>query len=234
MRKHMLTVAILSGGLATRMRPLTESVPKALIDINGAPFMAHQLHLLRANGIERVVLCAGYLGEMISEFVGNGSRFGIQAEFSFDGSRLLGAAGAIKKALPLLGKSFFVLYGDSYLLCDFCAVQTAFEESGKEALMTVFCNEERWDMSNVEFQNGRILDYNKINRTNRMRHIDYGLGVFKASAFDIVPENEPFDLSQFYGLLLKKGELAALEVRQRFYEIGSFQGLGETRNYLKR
>jgi len=234
MIKNMLPVAMISGGLSMRLRPLTENVPKAMVDINGTPFIAHQLRLLRANGIEKVVICAGYFGEMISAFVGDGSRFGIQAQFSFDGDSLLGIAGAIKKALPILGESFFVLYGDSYLLCDFRAVQDAFEESGKSALMTVLQNDGRWDTSNVEYQDSRILDYDKKNRTDRMRHIDYGLGVCHASAFKLVPQNEPFDLAQIYRMLLEKGELAAFEVRQRFYEIGSFQGLEETRDFLKK
>jgi len=233
MIKHMFSVAILAGGLAKRLHPLTETIPKALVDINGAPFIAHQLRLLRKNSIERVVICAGHLGEMISEFVCDGSGFGIQAKFSFDGSRLLGTAGTVRKALPLLGKSFFVLYGDAYLPCDYVAVQEAYEKSGKSALMTVFHNEDRWDKSNVEFEHGRILNYNKEYRTDRMYHIDYGLGVFRASAFEMVPENEPFDLAWVYKLLLEKGELAAFEVRQRFYEIGTLEGLKETRHFLK-
>ena len=111
-------VAILAGGLATRLQPLTDRIPKALVDVNGEPFIAHQLRLLRDSGIERAVLCAGYLGEMTREYVGDGARFGLRVEFSFDGPRLLGTAGAIARALPLLGEAFFVLYGDSYLPCD--------------------------------------------------------------------------------------------------------------------
>ena len=232
MKKRMLPVAILAGGVATRLWPLTKALPKALVDVNGTPFIAHQLRLLRVNGIEKVVICAGYLGEMISEFLGDGSFFGIKASFSFDGANLLGTAGAIRKALSILGKSFFVLYGDSYLPCDYGAVQRAFETSGKRALMTVFRNDGAWDTSNVEFTHGQILTYNKKKPTPRMRHIDYGLGIFHARAFDVVPEDVPYDLADLYQLLLKKGELEAFEVKQRFYEIGSFDGLEETKRYL--
>ena len=232
MKKRMLPVAILAGGVATRLRPLTEVIPKALVDINGTPFIVHQLRLLRANGVEKVVICAGYLGEMISKFVGNGSSFGIKASFSFDGANLLGTAGAIRKALPFLGKSFFVLYGDSYLSCDYGTVQRAFDMSGKRALMTVFRNDRAWDTSNVEFTHGQILTYNKKKPTPRMRHIDYGLGVFHARAFDAIPEDVPYDLADLYQLLLKKGQLAAFEVKQRFYEIGSFDGLEELKRYI--
>src|SRR6516162_6272602 len=100
----MLLVTILSGGLATRLRPLTDTIPKALIELNGEPFLAHQLRLLASRGIERVVLCVGYRGEMIQEFVGDGTRFGLRAEVLFDGPVLLGTAGAVRRALPLLGK----------------------------------------------------------------------------------------------------------------------------------
>lgn len=225
-------VAILAGGLATRLRPATAEIPKALIDVNGEPFISHQLRLLRAQGVERVVICAGYLGEMIQDWVGNGSRFGLSIEFSFDGPLLRGTAGAIKNALPRLGRSFLVIYGDSYLPCDFRMVQATFEKGGQPALMTVFRNNGRWDRSNVELDNGRIVSYDKQQPTPRMQHIDYGLGVFSHVAFDAVPLDQPFDLATLYRDLLRRGALAACEVTQRFYEIGSFEGLDETRRAL--
>jgi NDP-sugar pyrophosphorylase family protein len=207
-------------------------VPKALIDVNGEPFIAHQLRLLRDNRIERVVLCVGHLGELIRERVGTGARFGLQVELSFDGPRLLGTAGAIRQALPLLGDAFFVLYGDSYLPCEFGAVQAAFEKHGRPALMTVFRNENRWDKSNVEYHDGAIVAYDKRRPGPRMAHLDYGLGVFRRRAFDGVPAEEPYDLEALYQALLGQGDLAACEVPQRFYEIGSPGGLEETRRYL--
>jgi N-acetyl-alpha-D-muramate 1-phosphate uridylyltransferase len=227
-----LPLAILAGGLATRLRPMTTSVPKSLVEVNGEPFIVHQLRLLRASGITQVVVCAGYRGEMIEHYIGNGGEFGMQVRFAFDGPRLLGTAGALKHALPLLGEAFFVLYGDSYLPCDYSAVQTAFEQSGRLALMAVLRNDSRWDRSNVEFADGSILEYNKHFPTPRMRHIDYGLGVFHRTALVAVPEAQPYDLATLYQELLGQSELAAYEVHQRFYEIGSFAGLEETRQYL--
>jgi len=232
MTQGTLPIAILAGGLAMRLRSLTQTIPKALIDVNGEPFIAHQLRLLRANGIERVIVCTGYLDEMIQSYIGDGVRFGLQVAFSFDGPRLLGTGGAIKKALPLLGDAFFVLYGDSYLPCDYRAVQTAFEQSNGLALMTVFRNNGRWDRSNVEFRDGRLMAYNKYQPTPQMRHIDYGLGVFWRTAFAGVPDDQPYDLATLYQNLLQQGKLGACEVEQRFYEIGSFSGLEEMRQYL--
>lgn len=230
----MLTVAILAGGLATRLRPLTEQIPKALIEINGKPFLHHQLTLLERSGIDRVVMCVGYRGEQIREYAGDGDRFGLQIEYSFDGPQLLGTAGAIRRALPLLGDSFLVLYGDSYLPCDYRTANQCFLDSKKLGLMTVCRNEGNWDTSNVEFAGESILRYSKTNRTPRMLHIDYGLGAFRRAAFDLVPGDRPFGLDALYELLLERGQLTALEVPGRFYEIGSTRGIEDLSEYLAR
>jgi NDP-sugar pyrophosphorylase family protein len=229
-RSLNLPVAILAGGLATRLRPLTGKIPKSLVEINGIPFLEHQLALLKASGVRRAVLCVGYLGEMIQEFAGDGAHFGVKLEYSFDGPLLRGTAGALRQALPLLGDRFFVLYGDSYLPCDYAQVERAFESSGKRALMTVYRNEGQWDSSNVEFSGGEILVYDKQHRTPRMRHIDYGLGALRADALDM-PGN---DLAEVYQGILCEGELAGYEVHQRFYEIGSFAGVSELEAHLKK
>lgn len=228
-----LPVAILAGGLATRLRPLTETIPKALVEINGEPFAAYQLRLLASRGIRRVVFCAGYLGEMIRDFIGTGESYGLEVAYSFDWPVLRGTAGAIREALPLLGEHFFVLYGDSYLACDYGAVERAYRSSGKRGLMTVFRNEGRWDRSNVEFAEGKILAYDKEQRTPRMQYIDYGLGAFHRSTFEAIPAGAVCDLASVYRELLSKSELAAFEVHERFYEIGSLDGIAELSARLK-
>ena len=228
----MLPVAILAGGLATRLRPATEKIPKALIEIHGEPFLAHQLRLLAARGIRRVTLCVGYLAGMIEAYAGDGSRFGVELTYSADGPRLRGTAGAIAHALPLLGESFFVLYGDSYLPCDYAAVARAFQASGKPGLMTVYGNRDQWDTSNVQFENGRILAYSKKVRTPAMHYIDYGLGVFHRTAFAGIPDEGSHDLADLYQALLVRGELAGYEVKERFYETGSFAGIRELEEHL--
>jgi len=228
----MLPVAILAGGLATRLRPLTTRLPKALIDVNGEPFLAHQLRLLQKNGIARVVICVGHLGEMIQQEIGDGRRFGLSIDYADDGPQLRGTAGAVRRALPLLGEEFFILYGDSYLTCDYQAVGRAFGRAGTLALMTVFRNENRWGASNVEFLDGRILAYDKEEPTPAMQHIDYGLSVARAAAFTTVPEQGAYDLALLYQQLLARGELAGLQIQERFYEVGSPHGLRETEGFL--
>ncbi|HTX20370.1 MAG TPA: nucleotidyltransferase family protein [Candidatus Aquilonibacter sp.] len=228
-----IPVAILAGGLATRLRPITGKIPKSLVPVAGKPFLAHQLELLHSCGIRRAVLCIGYLGEMIQRDFGHGEKFGVKLDYSFDGEKLLGTGGAIKRALPLLGKEFFVLYGDSYLPVDFAPIAEFFHESGKLGLMTVFRNEGKYDTSNVVFRSGEIVVYDKKNRLPEMRHIDYGLSLFKSSVFDSYSPGQPFDLAEVMGKLVREKQLAGYEVCERFYEIGSPAGLAELESLLQ-
>ena len=228
----MFPVAILAGGLATRMHPVTQTIPKSLIEVAGRPFIELQLGLLRAEGIKNVVLCVGYLGEMIESHIGDGKRFGLSIRYSFDGEKLLGTGGALRRALPLLGDDFFVLYGDSYLEIDYAAVQAAYRERGKPALMTVFRNEGQWDTSNVLFDGANILRYDKRNPTAEMKYIDYGLGILSS---DLLKHrsSEAFDLADIYAELADGGRLAGFEATKRFYEIGTPSGLALTEGRLK-
>jgi NDP-sugar pyrophosphorylase family protein len=227
-----ISVAILAGGLATRLRPVTEKIPKSLVPVAGRPFLAHQLELLHARGIRRAVLCIGYLGEMIQREFGD-EAFGVKLDYSFDGSKLLGTGGAIKRALPKLGGEFFVLYGDSYLPIEYAPIAEAFHRSGKSGLMTVYRNEGKYDTSNVVFADGEIKIYDKKNRPPEMRHIDYGLSLFKASVFEKFPADTPFDLAYVMQTLVHEKQLAGYEVPERFYEMGSPAGLAELETLLQ-
>lgn len=227
-----LPVAILAGGLATRLKPITERIPKLLVEVAGEPFFAHQLRLLKAAGLKHLVLCVGYLGEMIVESYGDGSKWGVKIDYSFDGPKLLGTGGALIQALPKLGDAFFVLYGDSYLPIDYLAVGDAFLATGKLGLMTVYENQEKYDASNVWFENGSIRAYDKKNKLPSMRHIDYGLGLFRRGAFDAFPRDQVVDLADVQKALLDRGELQGYEMWERFYEIGSHAGLGELNSLL--
>ena len=220
-------VALLAGGMATRLRPITEKIPKLLVEVAGEPFFSHQIRLLKNQGLTRVVLCVGYLGEMIVEQYGDGSKWGIEIEYSFDGPTLLGTGGALIRALPKLGDAFYILYGDSYLPIDYLNVGQAFLDSGKQGLMTVFENHGRYDASNVWFQDGRIKVYDKKNKVPAMHHIDYGLGLLKAEALSGWPTDKPVDLVEVYQQLVAGDQLAGYEIGERFYEIGSHEGLAE-------
>ena len=226
-------VAILAGGLATRLRPVTEKTPKALLNVAGEPFLVHQVRLLHSHGLQKMVLCVGYLGEMIKAKLGDGSNLGVQIAYSFDGATLQGTGGALKRALPMLGERFLVIYGDSYMPVDYSAIVDAFVLSGKPALMTVLENAGRWDSSNLCFEAGEIRRYDKKRRPPEMRHIDYGVAVLNSAVFAPYPDNVPFDLADVYSRLVSEKQIAAYEVKQRFYEIGSREGLAELDSLLR-
>jgi NDP-sugar pyrophosphorylase family protein len=222
----------LAGGLATRLRPITSTIPKALVEVAGKPFIDHQLALLKRNGIRRVVLCLGHLGEQVEQYLWDGQAHGLKLDFCHDGERLLGTGGALRRAAPLLGDVFWVVYGDSYMDIDYSAVLADFARSDALGLMTVIANFGRWDCSNVLFRDGRIVCYDKRRPTPDMNHIDYGVALLRRSALARIPLDRPADLADLYHDLVAEGRMAAHEVTQRFYEIGSPAGLEETRAYL--
>lgn len=233
MNRSEPTIAILAGGLATRMRPLTERVPKALLPVAGQPFLAHQLALLRAGGIRSAVLCVGYRGEMIEEAFGDGRAYGVALEYSYDGPELLGTGGALYNALPRLSDPFLVMYGDSYLRCDYAAIYREFLRRHAEqtppplGLMTVYRNAGQYDRSNVVFMGNHVLVYDKCVRRPDMVYIDWGLSVLmKATLAEHTP-GEKFDLAEVLRSLAQQGRLSGYEMHERFYEIGSPGGLQE-------
>ena len=228
-----IPVAILAGGLATRLRPITEKIPKSLVAVAGRPMLAHQLEMLHAQGIRHAVLCIGFLGEMIQREFGN-EAYGVKLDYSFDGEKLLGTGGAIKRALPKLREEFFILYGDSYLPIPYAPVADFFQRSGKPGLMTVYRNEGLYDTSNVIFRNGEIVVYDKKAKLPEMHHIDYGLSMFKSSVFEAYAADQIFDLAEVMRRLVREKQLAGYEVPERFYEMGSPAGLAELEALLKK
>ena len=229
--KTLCPVCILAGGLGTRLGTLASALPKSLVTVAGEPFLFHQLRLLRNHGAERVVLCVGHLGDQIEAAVGCGDQFGLDVSYVHDGPELVGTAGAIRRALPLLGSQFFVLYGDTYLQIDYAGVQRAFRTHGLPALMTVLRNENRWDRSNATYADGRVTAYDKGNPTPEMLWIDYGLGVLSPEAMAVAGPRGS-DLATVYKTLAECGQLAGFEATERFYEIGTPEGLREADAFL--
>lgn len=231
---RVLPVAVLAGGLASRLRPLTDRTPKSLLNVAGRPFIFHQLELLRGQGVEHVVLCLAHMGEQIRAAVEGALAPGLSVSYSFDGPQLLGTGGALRAALPLLGEEFFVLNGDSYLPCSLQRIQAAYYAARHPALMTIMRNDNRWDRSNVLFNDGRLLAYDKRAPQPQMTHIDFGLSVLSRPVFEPYARAPVLDLADILHDLSLHGELAAFEVSERFYEIGSVQGLKDTEDFLSR
>lgn len=226
------TVCVLAGGLGTRLGSHVIDTPKPLIEVAGEPFLMHQLRLLAGHGVEDVVLCVGYRGDQVEERIGR-SQFGLAISYSYDAPGLDGTLGAIRRALPLLSESFLVLYGDTYLRFDYAAAAEQWRESELLGLMVVLQNDGRWDRSNVEFDRGRVVRYDKGAPTPQMRWIDYGLGGLKADALRLVDEGER-DLAILYSQLAEAGELFGYEATERFYEIGTPESLVEADAFLRR
>ena len=233
-KSHLPSVAVLAGGLATRLRPVTVTTPKSLIEVSGKPFIAHQMELLYRKGIRKAVLCVGHLGEQIEDFVKDGSSFGIEVNYSHDGATLIGTGGAVRKALPLLSDPFFVMYGDSYLDISFRAVHDFFVSHRCRALMTVYHNRGRYDSSNMSVQGDMIVRYEKGTADPALTYIDYGLSLMSKGVFSYCDEESSLDLSVIISMLIGNGELYGYPVKRRFYEIGSTAGLKETNIYLER
>lgn len=226
-----LSLAILAGGLATRLHPITQTIPKALVPVVGEPFLAHQIRLLARYGVHDIILCVGHLGNQVEEVFGDGSHFKVRLRYSYDGAQLRGTAGALRQALPLLGQSFLVLYGDSYLDIDYAAVSKKFMDGNAVALMTVIENSQGTEPSNVWFENQRVVAYNKKTPQPEMRYIDYGLSAYQAECLEKYEGN---DLSDLQSKLAEQGLLAGFEVAVPYHEIGSHRGLKALESYFYR
>jgi NDP-sugar pyrophosphorylase family protein len=229
-------IVVLGGGLGTRMEGLAAGRPKSLIPILGEPFVHHQLRLLASQGIRDVVYVIGFRGEPIRTEVGDGRRFGVAVSFVDEGDHLHGTGGALRFAHDMgsLGEVFGVIYGDSYLPIDLRPVWAAFHSSGCPALMTVLRNEDRWDRSNAVFQNGRVINYDKRarHRDPQMRWIDFGLSILRREVVESIPNGAICDLADVYHELSLRGDLAGFEVRTRFFEVGSPDGVASLESYL--
>jgi NDP-sugar pyrophosphorylase family protein len=228
----MLPVILLAGGLGTRMYPLTHQTPKSLIQVLGVPFINYQLSYLEKQGVTHVVLCVGHYGKLIEEHVKFHCVYNLKIDFSYDGNFQIGTGGAIKKALPFIKDNFFVMYGDSYLPVDFKKIEDNFFNFKKIGLMTVFLNRDNLDKSNVFFVDNKVMEYNKKAPKKNMKHIDYGISILSKSVFDLYDYQNSFDLSDLFYDLSISGNLYGYEVKERFYEIGSMNGLKDLENYF--
>ncbi len=230
-----MQAVILAGGLATRMRPLTKDTPKAMLEVAGRPFIAWQLEQLARYGYSRVLLCLGYLGEQVRGFVRDGAHFDLEVEYTFDGPRLLGTGGALRRSVERLEPLFLVTYGDSYLPFDYAGPLRDLEAHPDAlATMSVFENAGRWDASNTQVEGDRVVRYEKGSDDPALRHIDYGATALRREALTRLPPDTSVGLDSLQSDLAREGRLRSYEAHERFYEIGSEEGLRELELYLSR
>ena len=230
---HFMQIVILAGGKATRMYPMSKTIPKSMIEINGKPFLEHQIDLLKKNQITQIVLCVGNLSKKIIDYFGDGKKFGVSIKYSIEeDDNLFGTGGALKNAQSLLNDEFFVMYGDSYLPINFRNIDNYFQKSKKIGLMTVYKNENKFDKSNISTQGDIVSAYDKTGKNQDLKFIDYGLLVFKKKILDFIPSNQQVDLEIPLKQLIKEKSLGFFEVKERFYEIGSLSGIKDFENYI--
>ncbi len=221
-----MQAVILAGGLGTRLRPATELVPKAMIPVNGRPFLEYQLELLRGAGVNEFVICVGHLGGAIRTHFGDGRKLGVRISYSDDGPRLLGPAGALKRAEPLLDDSFFVTYGDAYLRVEYATMMKRLLSTRALGMMSVYRNDNRHGISDLLVRRGWVLRYDKKGGRG-MRWINFGVTALRRGALAFIPQGREVGEEEFYGTLIARRELLAFPVRKRFYEIGNPASLAE-------
>ncbi len=223
-------LAILAGGLATRLGERARTVPKSLVSVHGRPFIAWQLERIRDSGFASVVLCVGHLAEQIEAVVGDGSAFGVRVEYSHDGGHLLGTGGALLNALPRLAPCFVVTYGDSYLPFDYRApLRDLLLHPEAEGCLAVHPNKNRWDSSNTRVAGDHVLEYRK--NGEGFDYIDYGALALRGAVLAAEPAGA-FGLDRVQTKLAARGTLRAFIASERFYEIGSEVGFSDFEAYL--
>ena len=226
----MYPIYILAGGLAKRLGKISKSTPKCMLPIKGKPFIYYQLKKIKEyNSNISITLCLGHLSEEIVKYIKNSEFQDLNLSFSFDGDKRLGTGGAIKKAVRNETQPFFVMYGDSYLDISFLEVEKKYNPSSPGPLMTIYENNGMYDQSNISLEDGNIT-YSKSFPQSDSNYIDYGLAIYKKEHF--AKDKINFDLSEIQEYYSLKKELQFFETFNRFFEIGSIEGLNEFREFL--
>jgi len=229
-------VVVLMGGLGTRLKEFTKECPKPLVEVNNRPFFDYSLDLLMKAGFRKYLFLIGYKADMIEEYYGNGSDKGISIQYCYDGEKLLGTGGAVRRAYDYLEDDFLLMYGDSFMDIDYEETVYRYYEGKlhrRRALMTVLHNNNMFDKSNVVMKEGKIALYDKHNPTPEMNYIDYGVCMYEKSLFAEYEPEYKFDIAEIQNRLSLSGEITAHEVTKRFYEIGSPESLKEFTEYIK-
>ncbi len=228
-----MQIAIICGGLATRLGGLAKKIPKSMMDIQGKPFLEYQIEMLKKQNIKDIVLCVGHLSESIESYFEDGKKFGVDIKYSYDGDKKLGPMGAIKNAEELLKKEFFIMYGDSYVFVDFSKVYGFYKKNSKLVCMVVYKNENKYDKSNLIVENKRVVGHKDLDKKGEIKYIDYGTSLLNKKSLDFITENSFCSTEEFFKKMILKNELSAYEVKKRFYHIGNPKALEEFRIFIK-
>jgi len=216
------------------MRPATEVVPKAMLEVAGRPFVDWQLELLARGGVEDVVFCTGHLGQQIEEHVADGARWGLSVRYSSERDTLLGTGGALRLALDrgLLAERFLVTYGDAYLTVDLHLLMDRLGDVDAPVVMSVWHNAGSIVPSNADFD-GSSVRYRKDSPDPGSEYVDYGMLALRRSVIERIEPGVVVDLAAVLETLSATGDVAGWEVAERCYEIGSPEGLAALNERLR-
>ncbi len=224
---------ILAGGLGTRMRPVTETIPKPMISVAGEPFLQHQLQLLRRCGIDRSLLLVAYLGERIEEYFGDGAKFRLNISYSYEPTPL-GTGGALKNAEEKLQSTFVLLNGDTFLAIDYSALFLKFAMLRCQALIVAY-KKSTGALSGLPVDHvannllvnddGRVKAYRKLDPEG-LTHVNAGAIVLSKEILKMLPTGQRYSLEEeIYPRLIANGEMYAWVTTEPFYDMGSPAGL---------
>lgn len=227
--KNKKQVVILAGGLGTRLRPITEKIPKPMVAVAEQPFLHWQIQELKRQGYTRILLLIAYLGEKILEHFGDGREWGVEVHYCKE-PEPLGTGGALLFARHLLDEEFFILNGDSFLRLDMDAMARQFAQATKpcEAMLAVYDNRLATPVpNNLKISNDRVMDYQKAAGVEKgFTHVDAGVYLLKRKhIFD--GHRQKFQLEELWPALIAENSLLTFNVSERFYDIGTPERLKE-------
>lgn len=223
---------ILAGGRGERMRPFTDSQPKPMVQINGKPFLEYLIELLKKNGIEEVVILVGYKHEKITEYFGDGLKFGISIKYSI-GAVEDETGSRIRNARELLNDEFLLLYCDNYWPLRLERLYQFHKEHGTLGTVTVYANKHKITRNNMSVNdNGLVVTYDKSRISPNLNGVDVGFFILGKRVLDYMPESNFSFETEIIPKLIERRELSGYLTNERYYSIGSPDRLPMTSEYL--
>ncbi len=225
----------MAGGLATRIRPLTNEIPKSLVSIEERPFLQYQIELLTCYGIKDIILCVSYMGKKIENCFGDGNKYNARIIYSYEKEKLLGTGGALKLAEKNLKENFFLIWGDSYVNLNYKEMHDFHLKNSDnfDVTIAIFYNIRNYDKSNIVYKSGKIKKYEK-NSTDKMKYIDAGVMVINKKLLLRIPPGKVFQIENLFTKLAKEEKIKPFLIKKRYYEVGSLKGLNQFTKFVKR
>jgi len=225
---------ILAGGRGERMRPLTDIRPKPMIEVCGRPFLEHQLLMLREQGFRRVLLLLGYLPEVVRDYFGDGSKWGMQIDYSITAVED-NTGRRIKLAEQKLEDSFLLVYCDNYWPMQMDRMWRRFVEAGAPAMLTVYANKDKYTKHTLKLDEaGFVTVYDKTHKTPDLQGTEISFAILRKELVGLLPDTNVSLEETLFPVLIRDRQLAAYVTQHRYYSIGDTPRLPITEAFLSR